>query len=106
MLDRASLLGAGLAACDRLGEDWEFRLAWFDLLTMARARRSWRRSFRLAVDELRESAGYSVSYIHGLRDKNCFVQPAGDFDIGRPLLSFSFSSGFAVALEDLAGRSS
>lgn len=64
MLDRASLLGPGLAAGDetRLGEDCEFRFAVF-CLTTARARRSWSRSFLRAFEELREIAGGHVSQV-------------------------------------------
>lgn len=60
-LGRPSLLGLGLAFGDDtpLGDDCEFRGALF--LTIARARRSWRRSFLRAFDELRESAGNTVS---------------------------------------------
>ena len=63
-LDRASLLGAGLAAVDETcpGEDCEFRFAVFDLTT-ARARRSWSRSFLRALDELREIANFSISQV-------------------------------------------
>lgn len=59
ILDRASVLGAGLAAVDGTwpGEDCAFRFAVFDLTT-ARASRSWSRSFLRALDELREIANF------------------------------------------------
>ena len=57
ILDRAPLLGTGLAGGDDtlLWGDCEERFEAF-CFTMARARRSWSRSFLFALDELREMA--------------------------------------------------
>ena len=56
-LERTSVLGRGLAAGDEaaLADDCDARAPGVFDLTTARARRSWRRSFLRAFDELRET---------------------------------------------------